>query len=402
MEERYLTVTALTKYIKYKFDHDHNLDEVLLEGEISNFKHNSRGHFYFTLKDENAQISATMFATYASRVNFEPEDGMKVFVRGNVTVYEPSGTYQINVKEIKTSGLGDLYIAYEKLKKELEAEGLFDISHKKPIPRFPNTVGVITSPTGAAIRDIINTIKRRYPLASVILYPAIVQGNDAKDNIVMQIKKANIDNLCDVLIVGRGGGSIEDLWAFNEKVVAYAIYNSNIPIISAVGHEIDFTIADFVADMRAATPTAGAELATPNVDALKDNILFYERTMTKRINYILNENKMRLMNYDKIIESRNPKSVLKHKREILNNNSLRLNMFIHNILTNKKHQFDILKTSLDSLNPLSIMDKGYSINRINDKILTNINDVKCGDTLVTELKNGKVISKVMEVKENGK
>lgn len=402
MEERYLTVTALTKYIKYKFDHDHNLDEVLLEGEISNFKHNSRGHFYFTLKDENAQISATMFATYASRVNFEPEDGMKVFVRGNVTVYEPSGTYQINVKEIKTSGLGDLYIAYEKLKKELEAEGLFDLSHKKPIPRFPNTVGVITSPTGAAIRDIINTIKRRYPLASVILYPAIVQGNDAKDNIVMQIKKANIDNLCDVLIVGRGGGSIEDLWAFNEKVVAYAIYNSNIPIISAVGHEIDFTIADFVADMRAATPTAGAELATPNVDALKDNILFYERTMTKRINYILNENKMRLMNYDKIIESRNPKSVLKHKREILNNNSLRLNMFIHNILTNKKHQFDILKTSLDSLNPLSIMDKGYSINRINDKILTNINDVKCGDTLVTELKNGKVISKVMEVKENGK
>ncbi|MBQ7641140.1 MAG: exodeoxyribonuclease VII large subunit [Acholeplasmatales bacterium] len=402
MEERYLTVTALTKYIKYKFDHDHNLDEVLLEGEISNFKHNSRGHFYFTLKDENAQISATMFATYASRVNFEPEDGMKVFVRGNVTVYEPSGTYQINVKEIKTSGLGDLYIAYEKLKKELEAEGLFDISHKKPIPRFPNTVGVITSPTGAAIRDIINTIKRRYPLASVILYPAIVQGNDAKDNIVMQIKKANIDNLCDVLIVGRGGGSIEDLWAFNEKVVAYAIYNSNIPIISAVGHEIDFTIADFVADMRAATPTAGAELATPNVDALKDNILFYERTMTKRINYILNENKMRLMNYDKIIESRNPKSVLKHKKELLNNNSLRLNMFIHNILTNKKHQFDILKTSLDSLNPLSIMDKGYSINRINDKILTNINDVKCGDTLVTELKNGKVISKVMEVKENGK
>ena len=185
MEERYLTVTALTKYIKYKFDHDHNLDEVLLEGEISNFKHNSRGHFYFTLKDENAQISATMFATYASRVNFEPEDGLKVFVRGNVTVYEPSGTYQINVKEIKTSGLGDLYIAYEKLKKELEAEGLFDISHKKPIPRFPNTVGVITSPTGAAIRDIINTIKRRYPLASVILYPAIVQGNDAKDNIVM-------------------------------------------------------------------------------------------------------------------------------------------------------------------------------------------------------------------------
>lgn len=402
MEERYLTVTALTKYIKYKFDHDHNLDEVLLEGEISNFKHNSRGHFYFTLKDEGAQIAATMFATYASRVSFEPEDGMKVFVRGNVTVYEPSGSYQINVKEIKTSGLGELYIAYEKLKKELEAEGLFDVSHKKPIPKFPKTVGVITSPTGAAIRDIINTIKRRYPLTSVILYPAIVQGVDAKDNIVMQIKKANIDNICDVLIVGRGGGSIEDLWAFNEKIVAYAIYNSNIPIISAVGHEIDFTIADFVADVRAATPTAGAELATPNIEALKDNIGFYERTMTKRINYILNEIKMRLLNYDRVIESRNPMSVLKHKRQILNNNSLRLNMVIQNILTNKKHLFDLRKSQLDSLNPLSIMDKGYSINRINDKILTDVKDVNIGDTLVTELKNGKVVSKVLEVKENGK
>ena len=402
MEERYLTVTALTKYIKYKFDHDHNLDEVLLEGEISNFKHNSRGHFYFTLKDEGAQISATMFATYASRVNFEPEDGMKVFVRGNVTVYEPSGTYQINVKEIKTSGLGELYIAYEKLKKELEAEGLFDLSHKKPIPRFPKTVGVITSPTGAAIRDIINTIKRRYPLTSVILYPAIVQGTDAKDNIAMQIKRANIDNICDVLIVGRGGGSIEDLWAFNEKVVAYAIYESNIPIISAVGHEIDFTIADFVADMRAATPTAGAELATPNIEALKDNIGFYERTMTKRINYILNEIKMRLLNYDRIIESRNPMSVLKHKRQILNNDSLRLNMLIQNILTDKKHLFDLRKSQLDALNPLAIMDKGYSINRINDKILVDVKDVNVGDTLVTELKNGKLVSKVLEVKENGK
>jgi exodeoxyribonuclease VII large subunit len=343
-----------------------------------------------------------MFATYASKVNFEPEDGMKVFVRGNVTVYEPSGSYQINVKEIKTSGLGDLYIAYEKLKKELEAEGLFDLSHKKPIPRFPVTVGVITSPTGAAIRDIINTIKRRYPLASVILYPAIVQGNDAKDNIAMQIKRANIDNLCDVLIVGRGGGSIEDLWAFNEKVVAYAIYNSNIPIISAVGHEIDFTIADFVADIRAATPTAGAEIATPNIEALKDNIGFYERTMTKRIKYILNEAKMRLANYDRMIESRNPKSVLKHKKDILKNDSMRLNMLIHNIITSKKHQYDLLKANLDSLNPLAIMDKGYSINRVNDKILTNIDNVKVGDTLVTELKNGKLTSKVVEVEKNGK
>ena len=221
-DERYLTVTALTKYIKYKFDHDHHLEEVLLEGEISNFKHNSRGHFYFTLKDETAQISATMFATYASKVKFEPENGMKVFVKGKVTVYEPSGTYQINVTEIKNDGIGDLYLAYEKLKKELAEKGLFNEEHKKPIPRFPKTIGVITSPTGAAIRDIINTISRRYPLCQIILYPAIVQGDDAKDNIAYQIKKANFDNYCDVLIVGRGGGSIEDLWAFNEPLVEQA------------------------------------------------------------------------------------------------------------------------------------------------------------------------------------
>ena len=402
MEERYLTVTALTKYIKYKFDHDNNLEEVLLEGEISNFKHNSRGHFYFTLKDDGAQISATMFATYASRVKFEPEDGMKVYVRGNVSVYEPSGTYQINVKEIKTSGLGDLYIAYEKLKKELEEEGFFDAAHKKPIPRFPKTIGVITSPTGAAIRDIINTIKRRYPITSVILYPAIVQGDNAKDDICNQIRRANFDNLCDVLIVGRGGGSIEDLWAFNERVVAEAIYNSEIPIISAVGHEVDFTIADFVADIRAATPTAGAEIATPNVDALKDNIDFYQRTLTKRITYILNEAKMRLSNYDRMIEARNPKTILKHKRDILNNDTIRLNMLIHNVLVKKKHEFDILKNSLDNLNPLAIMDKGYSINKVNGKIITDVKDVNVGDTLESEFKNGKVVSKVVEVRNNGK
>ena len=402
MEERYLTVTALTKYINYKFDHDRNLEEVLLEGEISNFKHNSRGHFYFTLKDEGAQISATMFAQYASRVNFEPEDGMKVFVRGNVTVYEPSGSYQINVKEIKTSGLGDLYIAFEKLKKELEKEGLFDPQHKKAIPMYPKTIGVITSPTGAAIRDIINTIKRRYPLCSVILYPAIVQGDDAKNNIVMQIKKANIDNLADVLIVGRGGGSIEDLWAFNERIVAEAIYDSNIPIISAVGHEIDFTMADFVADIRAATPTAGAEIATPSVDVLKDKIAFYDRNMTKRINYIFNEAKMRLSNYDRVIESRNPLVILKHKKDYLDNDLVKLNMLINNIIVSKKHQFELYKSALNSLNPLQIMDKGYSINRVDGKILTDIKSVKKGDKLTTELKNGKVISEVMEVIDNGK
>ena len=342
MEERYLTVTALTKYIKYKFDHDHHLEDVLLEGEISNFKHNSRGHFYFTLKDENAAISATMFASSASKVKFEPSDGMKVYVRGNITVYEPSGTYQINVKELKSDGVGDLYLAYEKLKAELQKEGLFDLNHKLPLPRFPKVIGVITSPTGAAIKDIINTISRRYPLCSVILYPAIVQGDDAKDDVVKQIKKANFDNVCDVLIVGRGGGSIEDLWAFNERIVAQAIYDSTIPIISAVGHEIDFTIADFVADMRAATPTAAAELATPSIDNLKQNINYYVDSMTKRVNYLLNDRKMLMANMDRRIEAHNPINTLKHKREMLDVNTKQLAIYMNRILTNKKHQYELL------------------------------------------------------------
>lgn len=401
-ENRYLTVTALTKYIKYKFDHDHHLEEVLLQGEISNFKHNSRGHFYFTLKDENSSISATMFSSYASNVKFEPNDGMKVFVKGNVTVYEPSGTYQINVKELKSDGVGDLYLAFEKLKKELEKEGFFDINHKKIIPRFPKTIGVITSPTGAAIRDIINTISRRYPLTSVILYPAIVQGDDAKNNIVKQIAKANSDNICDVLIVGRGGGSIEDLWAFNERIVAQAIYDSNIPIISAVGHEIDFTIADFVADKRAATPTAAAELATPSIDNLKQNVNYYVDAMTKHINYIFSELKMKISNMDRRLEGSNPLNILKHKKEILSSYTEKLSILIRQILNNKRYQFDILKHRLEGVNPLSIMDKGYSINSVNGEIITDVTKIKKDDVLTTEMKNGKVLSKVVEVIEDGK
>ncbi len=401
MEERYLTVTALSKYIKYKFDHDHHLEEVLLEGEISNFKHHSRGHFYFTLKDENSQISATMFSREAQKVKFDVRDGMKVYVKGRVTVYEPSGSYQINVVEMKSDGIGDLYLAYEKLKKELEKEGYFDPLHKKPIPKYPKAIGVITSPTGAAIRDIINTINRRYPLTHMILYPAIVQGVDAKDDIALQIKKANKDNLVDVLIVGRGGGSIEDLWAFNERVVADAIYNSNIPVISAVGHEIDFTIADFVSDVRAATPTAAAELATPNIEVLKKNISYYIDTMTKKINYLINDNKMKLLSLDKRLEINNPISILKRERETVNLSLKRLNLAINHIIDLKKNQFERYRALLEEKNPLAIMAKGYSISSINGNIITDVNNAKKGDLLTTEMKNGKIISEVVEVIKNG-
>lgn len=402
MEERYLTVTALTKYISYKFDHDRNLEDVLLEGEISNFKRNSRGHFYFKLKDENASIDVTMFSMYASRVKIELNDGMKVFVRGKVQVYQPSGTYSINIKEIKSDGIGDLYLAFEKLKKELEEEGLFDINHKKPIPRFPKTIGVVTSPTGAAIRDIINTISRRYPMCHLILYPAIVQGDDAAKDVANQIKRANFDRLCDVLIVGRGGGSIEDLWAFNEREVAYAIYNSDIPIISAVGHEINFTIADFVADIRAATPTAGAEIATPNIEVLKETIKGYIDTASKRTLNLIDNYRNVLIHLDKRIDSLNPINVLKHKMEIVENYKNRLNLLISHILDEKHNRFMLIRSVLEGNNPLKIMDKGYSISKVNDKVIKKINDVKKDDIITTRLVDGNIISRVIEVKDNGK
>ena len=247
MNDKYITVTQLTKYIKYKIDNDIHLNEVFLKGEISNFKAHSRGHYYFTLKDEGSRINAIMFASSTRNIKFIPQDGMKVLVTGKISVFEANGGYQIYVNDMLEDGVGNLYIAYEQLKKKLEAEGLFDQSKKKPIPKIPTRVGVVTAPTGAAIKDIISTIKRRWPLAEILLFPSLVQGEAAAADIVKQIKLSENYEI-DTLIVGRGGGSIEDLWPFNEEIVARAIYDCKTPVISAVGHEIDFTIADFVAD----------------------------------------------------------------------------------------------------------------------------------------------------------
>lgn len=402
MEDRYLTVSALTKYIKFKFDNDTHLLDVLLEGEISNFKHHSRGHFYFTLKDDNAQISAMMFASSASKIKFEPKDGMKVFVRGTVTVYEAGGSYQIICKEMKSDGVGDLYLAYEKLKKELSDAGYFDQSHKKRIPTIPNVVGVITSPTGAAVHDIINTIGRRFPLCKIILYPALVQGENAKESIVECIEKANKDNLCDVIICGRGGGSIEDLWAFNEKIVAYAIYNSQIPIISAVGHEVDFTIADFVADIRAATPTAAAEIATPSIENLKEYILTSLSRINHNIKNIIENKKIVIGNLDRRLDLNNPMMKLTQKKDELRKLNEKLNLLINNYLNIKKNSYHLLNEKLKALSPLNIMDKGYSIPYKNKKVLRSINDVKANDELSLRLKDGYVNCKVEGVSHDGK
>ena len=288
--KKYITVTQLNRYLKFKIENDPNLGLIFLRGEISNFKNHTRGHFYFTLKDETSRINAIMFSTNTKKIKFMPSDGMKVLVTGRISLYEASGGYQIYVEEMIEDGVGNLYIAFEQLKERLQKEGLFNPEHKKKIPKIPNKIGIITASTGAAIKDILSTIKRRFPLCETILFPTLVQGEFAKDDIVKNLKIADDYNL-DVIIVGRGGGSIEDLWPFNEEIVARAIYEAKTPIISAVGHEIDWTISDFVADMRAPTPTGAAEMAVPNKE---DVINYIEQIKIRLIKNINNQNSVLL------------------------------------------------------------------------------------------------------------
>ena len=351
----YITVGQLNNYLKRKFEADVHLDHVYLKGEISNYKLHSRGHLYFSLKDETSVISAIMFSTSASSLNFEVKDGTKVFVEGKVTVYEASGKYQIIVTKMQPDGIGELYIAYEKLKKQLESEGLFKEEHKKPIPKYPHKIGIVTAPTGAAIRDILSTIKRRFPIAETILFPALVQGENAKFSVVENIKKAQEFDL-DVLIVGRGGGSIEDLWAFNEEIVARSIFASRIPVISAVGHEVDFTIADFVADMRAPTPTGAAEMAVPNMSDVFKNIENYKIRMTENI-----RNKLKLL--DKKLESirstyafKNPLAIYEVKEQQLSSLIDKLYNIVDNTIKLNSAKLDKLRSSYVLKNPLAFYE----------------------------------------------
>ena len=314
--DKYLSIGALTRYLKAKFDSDVNLRTVFLRGEISNFKSHTTGHLYFSLKDETSKINAIMFASKAKNITFTPMDGTKVLVAGRVSVYEATGSYQIYVDEMLEDGVGNLYIAFEKLKKELAEKGMFDQKYKKPIPKIPEKIGIITASTGAAIKDIISTIRRRYPLAETYLFPCLVQGEYAKDDIVKKIKQASNYDL-DVLIVGRGGGSIEDLWAFNEEVVANAIFECQIPIISAVGHEVDFTIADFVADLRAPTPTGAAEMAVPNISDLLNNLNQLKIRLNESINNRLVKEKTKLKNYQNSYILKNPMMIFDSKKQKL-------------------------------------------------------------------------------------
>lgn len=397
MNNKYLTISQINEYVKMRIDSDANLKKIYLKGEISNFKNHTRGHLYFTLKDDNSRLSAVMFSSQAAYLKFTPEDGMNVLVEGRMSCYPAQGTYQVYVDKMEMDGLGNLYLEYEKLKKKLSEEGLFSPEHKKTIPKYPNRIGIVTASTGAAIKDILSTIKRRFPICETILFPSLVQGSSAAPDIVKQIEKAQDYDL-DVLIVGRGGGSIEDLWAFNEEIVARAIYNSNVPIISAVGHEVDFTIADYVADLRAPTPTGAAEMAVP---VLSDVYLMLDNYKIRLRENILKTLKQSELKLNKIKDSfilSNPLAMYEVKEEKLNNYIVVLNNYIKDIITKKKHTYKLDLNTLKLLNPVNIMEKGYSLVKVNDRIIKESNELKVKDNIEIKLYKGEVIAEVKEIK----
>lgn len=396
VEPKILTVSQLNFYVKSILDSDQRLNYVFLCGEISNLTdHYRSGHIYLSLKDNKSVIRAVMFAGNARNLKFKPMEGMKVICRGRVTLYEATGQYQYYIEDMQPDGIGALYQAYEQLKEKLQSKGLFDESHKKPIPYCPKTIGVITSPTGAAVQDIKNILTRRFPSVNIVLCPVLVQGDNAVPQLVDAVNKLNEYDLCDTIIIGRGGGSIEDLWAFNDENLAYAIYNSHIPVISAVGHETDFTICDFVSDLRAPTPSAGAELAVPDRNEILQNLdaqrQYLSSLTDKRLienNNIVSEMTTKLLSLspdDKIAKLYNDLDFLSQKYE---NNSNR-------IFQNTANKIELLATKLESLNPVSILKRGYSVVTNNDKTVTSVKDVKNGDTLAINITDGKIISKVI-------
>ena len=397
-DDKYLTVGALNKYLKYKFDSDENLRLVFLKGEISNFKPHTTGHCYFSIKDETSKINAIMFSTNASKLAFTPTDGMKVLITGRISIYEATGNYQIYIDDMIEDGVGNLYLAFEKLKNDLAKEGLFALEHKKPIPKYPNRIGIITASTGAAVKDIISTIKRRYPVAMTILFPSLVQGNEAAKDLVRNIKLAEAYDL-DVLIIGRGGGSIEDLWPFNEEIVARAIYQCQVPTISAVGHEIDFTISDFVADMRAPTPTGAAELAVPNLS----DLLNYINNLTIR----LNENILKKVNYQKLyLDSLKGSFVIKTPSMMFEAKKQRLDLVIERLNSNINHKIEKKHLHLNNLidqlrmiNPLDVLKRGYSIVMKDQTTIKDVKDLKVDDLLRVKLAHGQsevMVKKIWE------
>ena len=392
---RVLSVSQINFYIKSIIENDGSLQFVLVTGEISNLTvHQRSGHIYLSLKDSNSVISAVMFAGNARRLKFRLENGMKVICRGRISVYEPSGRYQLYIEDMQPDGVGALTLAFEQLKKSLAQKGLFDNAHKKPLPKFPKTIGVITSPTGAAVQDITNIIRRRFPSADIVLAPVLVQGESAPEQLVRAVNKFSASKIADVIIIGRGGGSAEDLWAFNDEQLAYAVYNCETPIISGVGHETDFTICDFVADVRASTPSAAAELAVPDRQELMSYYFKQKQYISAMLDRKIKTAQLRLENQQRRMSASSPKLKAEQLEKQLSAKSEKLTRFMNIYISDKENKLIAAKGKLDSLNPLNVLNRGYAIAEKDEKIITSSKQLKNGDDFTVILSDGKINAKV--------
>lgn len=392
---RVLSVSQINFYIKSIIENDGSLQFVLVTGEISNLTvHQRSGHIYHSLKDSNSVISAVMFAGNARRLKFRLENGMKVICRGRISVYEPSGRYQLYIEDMQPDGVGALTLAFEQLKKSLAQKGLFDNAHKKPLPKFPKTIGVITSPTGAAVQDITNIIRRRFPSADIVLAPVLVQGESAPEQLVRAVNKFSASKIADVVIIGRGGGSAEDLWAFNDEQLAYAVYNCETPIISGVGHETDFTICDFVADVRASTPSAAAELAVPDRQELMSYYFKQKQYISAMLDRKIKTAQLRLENQQRRMSASSPKLKAEQLEKQLSAKSEKLTRFMNIYISDKENKLIAAKGKLDGLNPLNVLNRGYAIAEKNEKIITSSKQLKDGDDFTVILSDGKINAKV--------
>lgn len=392
---RVLSVSQINFYIKSIIENDGSLQFVLVTGEISNLTvHQRSGHIYLSLKDSNSVISAVMFAGNARRLKFRLENGMKVICRGRISVYEPSGRYQLYIEDMQPDGVGALTLAFEQLKKSLAQKGLFDNAHKKPLPKFPKTIGVITSPTGAAVQDITNIIRRRFPSADIVLAPVLVQGESAPEQLVRAVNKFSASKIADVIIIGRGGGSAEDLWAFNDEQLAYAVYNCETPIISGVGHETDFTICDFVADVRASTPSAAAELAVPDRQELMSYYFKQKQYISAMLDRKIKTAQLRLENQQRRMSASSPKLKAEQLEKQLSAKSEKLTRFMNMYISNKENKLIAAKGKLDGLNPLNVLNRGYAIAEKDEKIITSSKQLKDGDDFTVILSDGKINAKV--------
>lgn len=392
---RVLSVSQINFYIKSIIENDGSLQFVLVTGEISNLTvHQRSGHIYLSLKDSNSVISAVMFAGNARRLKFRLENGMKVICRGRISVYEPSGRYQLYIEDMQPDGVGALTLAFEQLKKSLAQKGLFDNAHKKPLPKFPKTIGVITSPTGAAVQDITNIIRRRFPSADIVLAPVLVQGESAPEQLVRAVNKFSASKIADVVIIGRGGGSAEDLWAFNDEQLAYAVYNCETPIISGVGHETDFTICDFVADVRASTPSAAAELAVPDRQELMSYYFKQKQYISAMLDRKIKTAQLRLENQQRRMSASSPNLKAEQLEKQLSAKSEKLTRFMNIYISNRENKLIAAKGKLDGLNPLNVLNRGYAIAEKDEKIITSSKQLKNGDDFTVILSDGKINAKV--------